>query len=137
MAGRPFTDPAVKAVFDGCAPDVRYGLLRLRALIFEAADKDPRVGEIVETLKWGPPAYLPGRPRTGSTVRIAPVRNDPGAFAMYLHCQTSLVDTFRQLYPDDLAFSGNRAVIFRSGDDIPDDAVMHCAGLALSYHLER
>lgn len=59
---RPFADPAVKAVFDAYPRSMRADLLALRALIFEAA-AHPAIGPLVETLKWGQPAYLPTTPR--------------------------------------------------------------------------
>ncbi len=135
MQNPPFEDPAVKAVFETWAPERRRDLLALRALILKAEAET--AGGIIETLKWGQPSYLPGKLRTGSTVRIDILKDDPDHYAMFFHCQTSLVSTFRDIYPDEFAYQGNRAVLLRHGDAIPQDAVKHCAALALTYHLNR
>jgi hypothetical protein len=58
-------------------------------------------------------------------------------YAVYFHCQTDLVATFRELYPKELTTSGNRAVIFNADDAIPEAALRHCLGLALTYHLRK
>jgi len=135
MAHETFQDPAVAAAFDRYPPDVRSALMRMRGLILTTAAQSLRVGEVVETLKWGQPAYLPARPRVGTTVRIDAVAGTPGAYAMYFHCQTSLLATFRDLYPDAFTFEGDRALVFSTAHLIPENAVKHCVALALGYHL--
>lgn len=137
MQDPPFEDPAVEAVFDAWPPERRGDLLALRNLILEAASEADRIGDVVETLKWGQPSYLPKRPRTGSTVRIDILKDDPVHYAMFFHCQTSLVSTFRDIYPDEFRFQGNRALLLRHGGTIPGEAVRHCAALAFTYHLDR
>jgi hypothetical protein len=132
MKTRPFEDAAVKAKFAAYRAKVRSSLLALRTLIYETAAETAGVGTIVETLKWNQPAYLTMRPQSGSTIRIDATAD---GFAMYFHCQTSLVETFRRLYPDALVFEGNRALRFREGEAIPVAALKHCIALALTYHL--
>ena len=82
---------AVAEVFDACPPATRRSLLRLRALILETAHSNPEIGPLVETLKWGQASYLPAWLRTGTTVRIDRLKNGPMDFAVFFHCQTSLV----------------------------------------------
>ncbi len=94
------------------------------------------VGGLEETLKWGQPAYLPAKPRTGSTVRIGPIKDDPDRYALFVHCQTTLIDDFRQLYEDRFSFVGNRALAFPHGEPLPRPALRHCISLALTYHLK-
>jgi hypothetical protein len=53
---------------------------------------------------------------------------------MYIHCQTTLLDSYRHLYPDDFTFEGQRALIFRTGRPPPEPALKHCIALALTYH---
>ena len=137
MQDPQFEDPAVEAVFETWAPERRRDLLALRALILKDASEAAGIGDVVETLKWGQPSYLPKRPRTGSTVRIDILRDDPEHYAMFFHCQTNLVATFRDIYPDEFDFQGNRALLLRHGDKIPGEAVRHCAALALTYHVDR
>ena len=38
------------------------------------------------------------------------MKSSAGQYAVYFHCQTDLVETFRELYPE-LSFSGNRAIL--------------------------
>lgn len=112
-------------------------LRRMRGLIFEAAEEVPDVGALTETLKWGQPAYLPAKPRTGTTLRIDALKEPRRGVAMYVHCQTTLVDDFKELYPGVFSYEGNRALVFEDGADVPRDELKHCIGLALTYHLKK
>jgi hypothetical protein len=70
-------------------------------------------------------------------VRIDRVKASADQYALYFHCQTDLVATFREMYPKQLTYAGNRAIIFNTDDDIPEAALRHCLGLALTYHLSK
>jgi hypothetical protein len=133
-AAAPIDDPDVKAFFDSRPAPLRDALLGLRGLILAAAAETPGVGPLVETLKWGEPAYLPRTPRTGTTVRINAVKGALDRYAAFFHCQTTLVESFRLLYPDQFRFDGNRAVILSLGEKVPEAAFRHCVALALTYH---
>ncbi len=130
----PFEESAVEAVFSHYPIATGLNLMRLRALIFETAAALKQVGTLVETLKWRQPAYLPKKPRIGTTIRID-AHGGEGGYAMYFHCQTTLVATFRELYPELFSFEGNRAILFRNSQAIPRNALSHCIGMALTYHL--
>lgn len=134
MKAPPFKDPDVKAVFDAYPAKLRRPLLRLRRLLFATAAETDGVGTLVETLKWGQPAYLTAKPKTGSTIRIDAVRGSETDYAMYFHCQSALVPTFRELYPDSFVFQGKRALLFSVGDEVPLEKLQHCVALALTYH---
>ena len=119
---RPFARPplgtAVEAVFSTYPAPVKARLLALRRLIFDIADTTEGVGALEETLKWGQPSYLTTESKSGSTVRIDQVKAEADRYAVYFHCQTDLVETFRELYPD-LRYGGNRA-FFRPGEKRPN-----------------
>ena len=132
MKPRPFDDPLVAAKFAAYRPSARVALLALRELIHEVASETPGVGTLVETLKWNQPAWLTRNPRSGSTIRIDATHN---GHALYFHCQTRLVETFRRLYPDSFVFEGNRALHFGEGEAVPRTPLKHCIALALTYHL--
>jgi Domain of unknown function (DU1801) len=132
-----FSDPAVDAVFNAYPKPLKAKLLALRRLIFDTAKTTKGVGELEETLKWGQPSYLTAGTKSGSTIRIDRVKSSANQYAVYFHCQTDLVATFRELYPNELSYSGNRAVILDADDEIPDAALRHCLGLALTYHLNK
>src|SRR3954464_15875688 len=127
---------AVEAVFDAYPKPVKAKLLALRRLIFDTAKATKGVGALEETLKWGQPSYLTPKTRSGSTIRIDQVKPEPGRYAIYFHCQTNLVETFRELYPN-LRYSGNRAILLDAGDRLPEAELRHCVGLALTYHLRK
>ena len=82
----------------------------------------------------GMPNYLA---RGGSTVRIDWDDSYPDQYEMYFHCQTSLVDTFRELYGDTLRFEGKRAVVFELSDPVPVDDLKNCILMTLTYHHRR
>jgi hypothetical protein len=134
LAAEPFRNAAVAQAFDGYPPEMRRKLLALRQLIFETAACTPGVGEIEETLRWGEPAYVTTQSRSGSTVRIGWKKSAPTRYAMYFHCQTNLVETFRTLFPREFRFEGNRAIVFSEIDVVPADALAFCIAAALTYH---
>ncbi len=127
---------AVEAVLASYPKQAQQRLRRLRKLILDTAAALPEVGPITETLKWGEPAYLTEQSKTGSTIRIAWKASAPQQCAMYLNCQTTLVDTYRTLFPE-LTFDGNRAVLFDLKASLPEATVARCIELALTYHLEK
>ena len=127
---------AVAAVFASYPPAIRRKLLALRSLILKTAASTPGVGALEETLKWGEPAYVT-LSRSGSTIRLGWKDSKPGQYAMYFNCQTNLVETFKTLFPKELKYAGNRAIIFDEKDRPPTDAVAYCIGAALTYHRRK
>lgn len=131
---KPITNPAVAKVFEVYPPNMRHKLLVLRELIFQIAAATEGVGELDETLKWGEPAYLTAQSGSGSTVRIGWKPSRPNQYAMYFNCQTTLVETFKTLFPDEFSYEGNRAIVFKESELIPMDALAFCVAAALTYH---
>src|SRR6201996_1997002 len=129
--------PAVDAVFAAYPKPLKAKLLALRRLIFDTAKTTKGVGALQETLKWGQPSYLTPETKSGSTIRIDQVKSATNQYAVYFHCQTDLVETFRELYPRELSFGGNRCIILNADDDVPEAALRHCVALALTYHLGK
>jgi len=123
------------AVFNAYPQPARSSLLALRRLILDTAKTTTGVGRIEEALKWGQPSYLTSESRSGSTVRIDHV--DGAQVAIYFHCQTDLVATFRELYPDKWSYGGNRCILLSADDRIDEAALRHCIALALTYHLNK
>ncbi len=133
---KPFKSKSVAAKFDSYPPQARRQLLALRELVFRVANETPGVGEIEETLKWGEPAYFTTS-NTGSTVRMDWKPKQPERYAMYFHCRTNLVETFRTLFPNDFQFEGNRALVFCLDEKVPVDSLSYCIAASLTYHLRR
>ena len=125
---------AVAEVFKSYPKHMRKKLLFLRRLVIETASEAEGVGAVEETLKWGEPSYVT---KGGSAVRMDWKKAKPHEYAMYFHCQTKLVDTFKELYNDKFKFEGNRAIVFNEDDDIPIDELKHCILLALTYHSRK
>ncbi len=109
----------------------------LRELIFDTASKLCNVGPLEETLKWGQPSYLTKQSKSGTTIRIDQDRSKPIQYGMYVHCQTSLLATYREYYSDILRFDGNRYIEFDVENDPPEEAMRHCIQLALTYHRSK
>lgn len=129
--------PEVAVAFEAYPPKLRKKLLALRKLILETAASTEGVGEIEETLKWGEPAYLTSKTKSGSTIRIGWKAKAPDEYSMYVHCQTTLIADFRERFGDALAFEGNRRIVFQGDDPIPTEALAHCIAAALTYHLDK
>jgi hypothetical protein len=132
-----FPDPTVDAVFRSYPKPLKARLLALRRLILDTARTTKGVGALDETLKWGQPSYLTAETKSGSTIRIDRVKSADGQYAVYFHCQTNLVETFRQLYPTELSYGGNRSILLNADDKVPEAALRHCVALALTYHLRK
>ena len=134
-AARDFGDPAVAAAFASFPEPVRPALAGLRALIFAVAEATPAVGPVVETLKWGQPAYLTPVTKSGTTIRLGVPKR--GGFALFTHCRTTLLVEFRDMFPGQFDFDGNRAILFADGDELPVDELRILIRNALTYHRRR
>lgn len=130
-------NPEVAAVFNAYSEKVKPKLMFLRQLIFDVASRTSGVGELEETLKWGQPSYLTTQTKSGSLVRIDHIKYQEGKYAMYFHCQTTLVDTFKEMYRGRFEFGGNRSIIFSEKDKVPVEELSHCVSMALTYHLNK
>lgn len=124
-------NPDVANLINTYPKPIQKKLLALREIIYDAASQTEGVGVIEETLKWGEPSYLT---KGGSTIRINWKKTDPQLYAMYFHCQTKLVDTFKERYRDTFSFEANRAIIFHLNDKIPTNELMQCIAIVLTYH---
>lgn len=131
-----FEDSDIAEIFSGYPKDVRESLLHLRSLIFESASETEGVGKIQEVLKWGQPSYITPETRSGSTIRIDRNKTE-GEYAIFFHCQTDLVSSFRRKFPKRFAFEGNRSILFRTKDRIPEKEIKECISDALTYHLRK
>ncbi|AKJ42330.1 Domain of uncharacterised function (DU1801) [Pragia fontium] len=124
----------VQAVFDAYPEKYRRPLLAIRDLIFDVASKTEGVGRITETLKWSQPSYLTQETGSGTTIRLD--RFGESHIAFFVHCQTTLVDSFRGLFQD-LDYSNNRAIIFDPEADLPMDELAICIAMSLTYKLNK
>lgn len=128
-------DPNIRKVFDAFPDSERAGLFALRALILETARDMPEMGPLEETLKWGQPSYSTPGSKAGTPLRIGVPKT--GGFAIYAHCQTSVISDFANRFPGDYSIEGNRAVHFRTKKDIRPEKLHFLVKHALTYHQRR
>jgi len=68
-------NPGVAKKFREYPPEYRKKLLHFRGIILKTS-KDAQIGNLIETLKWGEPSYLPAV-KTGTTIRISWLKSKP------------------------------------------------------------
>ena len=137
MVRRPFDEPKIESAFAAFPEALREPLLDLREMVFQVAAETIEAGRLVECLKWGQPAYLTVEPKTGTTIRIGPVKGYGTGYGLFVHCQSRLVPKFRDRYGDLFGFEENRALVLSSGAPLPIEPLKHCIELALTYHLAK
>lgn len=62
---------------------------------------------------------------------------DPGHYAMYFHCTSRLVDTFRPVFGSTFQYEGKRAIVFPLNATIPETELKTCIKAALRYHIVK
>lgn len=129
---RPYPSPDISRAYD--QPDqTGKGMTKLRGLVFDIADELPQIGPLEEALKWGQPAFVTPRKKAASSLRVGPHKR--AEFALYVHCQTSLISEYQAQFPDQDRFDGNRAVLFERADQIDPQRHGWLIRRALCYHL--
>jgi len=123
----------IAEAFAGLPENHREALVRLRTLIFEVAD-ELGAAPVTEVLRWGQPSYLAAKPRQSTAIRLWST-NDHEFFGVFFHCQTSIIPEFRNLFPGDFRFDGNRGILFRPGEDPQAERLRVAIGHALQYRL--
>ena len=134
METHPINSPEIAAVFDSFPQTIRERLLEIRSLILRIGNRVDPIAKASEAIKWGEPSYTT---ISGSPIRLGWKRNAPERFAIYFHCQTKLISTFRILYPETFSFEGNRAIVFEKADPIPEKELSRCIELAFTYHKRK
>jgi len=115
-------------------PDVVSSKLNyLRDMIHLTAENIAEVKSVEESLKWGQPSFAPNPKKIGSSVRVD--KSGEGV-SLYFICTTTLVEDFRELYPDTFNYIGNREIHFAIDDEIPEDELSHCIAMTLTYKLK-
>jgi hypothetical protein len=126
----------VSRAFDALPAPIGRRLLQVRALIFATAAAHDEIGGLTETLKWGEPAYLTDETGSGSTIRLGRLKDSERA-AILFNCKTTLVDTFRERFPDEFEYRQTRALLLPVAGKLPKQELSVCLSLALTYHLDR
>ncbi|RBM32414.1 DUF1801 domain-containing protein [Vibrio tarriae] len=118
----------VREHFGEYPENARIRLEELRNLVFQIAS-ELELGEVDETLKWGEPSYSV---KAGSPLRMDWKQKSPDNYYLFFNCQTKLVDTFRELYGEELVFQGNRAIVLTLSSPLPETVIKSCLKLALT-----
>lgn len=100
----------------------------LRALFLSCA---PANGPLVESLKWGEPAWRPNR--GGTTLRINWRAEHPDRLGCFAHCQTDLIERLQAMHPTALDFAPPRAVYLALDKPLPTDPLRDLAEMAFRY----
>ncbi|SFU15446.1 protein of unknown function (DU1801) [Algoriphagus locisalis] len=124
------SNPEVELVFSNYPDSVRDKMLNLRKLVLEVAE-EIELNSLEETLKWGEPSFLA---KKGSTIRMDWKAKSPEQYAMYFKCTSKLVPSFRLAYDEIFEYEGNRAVVFKLDEEIPEAELKNCIKAALTYH---
>lgn len=119
----------VQEKFNSYPKHIKPLLTQLREVVFSIAEES-NLGEVEETLKWGEPSY---QVKGGSPVRMDWKEKFPDQYFLFFNCQTRLVETFRELYPETLEFEGNRAIVLYSNKKLPKKTIRHCIEMAMNY----
>ena len=127
---------AVSQAFEAFPSEHRATLLAVRELIFKVAGASQDIGPLEETLRWGEPAYITTKKRTGSTIRLA-MEKASGRPALFFNCQTKLVDEFREKIGPELTYVKNRAILLDKDLLAKPEVLAICIESALRYHLRK
>ena len=125
------TSQNVDAVFANYPGFVRDKMQSLRELVIETAEETKDVYKLEETLKWGEPSFIT---KDGSTLRMDWKEKTPEQYAIYFHCTSRLVDTFRLVFNHTFQYEGKRAIVFKLNQKIPKAELKECIKAALTYH---
>ncbi|EUJ27446.1 hypothetical protein MFLO_13343 [Listeria floridensis FSL S10-1187] len=107
-------------------------MLELRNLIYETSIEIGSSEPLTESLKWGQPTYSTLASKSGTPIRIDRFEDDQ--VAIFVHCQTSLIEDYREILGDTLTFSKNRAVVLNPAQPLPKKELKLFIGDALTYH---
>lgn len=132
----PSIPTEVARVFETWPEGPRARLMEIRSLILNVA-LDAEIGTLTETLKWGEPAYLPARPRVGTTIRLGWSAALGPDCALYVPCQSNLVDRYRQTCPTEFAYDGDRAVRIPVAAPLAAAPLRRMITMALRYHRDK
>jgi len=127
--GGPLT-PEIKDKFSTYPAEAQRQLEAVRRLILAVAEEND-LGAVEETLKWGEASYLV---KGGTTIRMDWKSKDPDSIKVYFHCQTRLVETFREIYRDEFEYEGKRAIVVPLNATLKEGPLGRCLQMALKYH---
>ncbi len=124
-------DKGVEEKISQYPEEIKKKIQFLYELIIEVAEEMLEIHELQVVLKWGQVSFIS---KIGSTLRIDSMPKSQNEYAVFFHCQSKLVDTFKILYHNEFQFKGNRAIVFNLENDVPIANLKECIKAALRYH---
>jgi hypothetical protein len=125
-------NPKVKAKYSSYPPKVKPELQKLRKLILDIALKDKDIDLIDEDLKWGEPSFI--TKTSGSTLRIDWKQKRPESISLFFNCRTKLISMFKEIYPDDFNYIGEREIRLPLAKKYPIKKLSKCIEMTLKYN---
>ncbi len=58
-------------------------------------------------------------------------------YAIYFKCTANLVPAFKEKFPQEFDFEGDRSIVFKLDDEVPVIELKQCIALALTYHRNK
>ncbi len=121
--------PEISSLFGAYSQAAGEHLLAVRTLIYDIA-AERGLGKVDESIKWGEASFWV---KGGSAVRVDWKEKQPEVIKVFFHCQTRLIETFREVYPEAFAYEGNRALLIPLEDYSKHGALAHCLSVAMRY----
>ena len=121
--------------FRSYPPKVKKEMVNLRKLTLKIAESDCEIDFIGEALKWGEPSFL--TKSSGSTMRIDWKEKSPGHISIFVNCRTKLITMFKELYPNDFEYVGNREIRLPLQGKYSKLKLRKCIELILKYNLVK
>jgi hypothetical protein len=56
---------------------------------------------------------------------------------MFVNCQTTIIENFKALFPEEFEYDGTRAILFPVDKKLPVKELTIFISMALRYHLDK
>ena len=123
-------DVSIESKLNTYPPHVKHALGQVRELILHIA-KSESLGPVSESLKWQQLSYSCP---SGSPIRIDWNADSPQTISIFCHCQTKLIASFKEVYPNAFRYLGNREMVLAINQISANPELTHCISVALKYH---
>lgn len=123
-------EPSVAEKFNAYPQKIRPLMEALRGAVYEIANTQPGM-HVEESLKWGEPSYCC---KGGSAIRMDWKQKNPEVLSLYFNCNTTLIETFKEIFPTTFEYVGRREIRLPVEEKLPLIELKQCFDLALKYH---
>ena len=124
----------IKTVTKQYPDQIQKRFVEFRSIVVNVAENIDDLKWVEESIKWNEPTF---KSNIGSPFRFGWNSKSKDQFGIYFICTTTLVETFKKLYPDFFTFDRNRGLIFQSEQVFVKEPLEHCIELALRYKKVR